>query len=162
VFSCGGDFEERLRNTWLMDKSNKKIKWLTYTVGVGMLPILARLLVNFLSNNDANGAIELFATNDFIAFGFVMHISILNEIEHMNEDDNWKTINNFSSIGFVFFFGLLTLAHLLVEGDNAKLNPDTLKYCSMTIAFISFILAHSVFKRLSAKSEVSTYGEATC
>lgn len=145
-----------------MDKSNKHIKWLAYTVGVGILPILARLLVNILSNDNETGGIEWFATNDFIAFGFVMHISILNEIEHMHNDDNWKTINNFSSIGFVFFFGLLTLAHLLVEAGTANLNPNTLKLCSMTIAGISFILAHSVFKRLSAKSNVSSDGAVTC
>ncbi|MEZ9362771.1 hypothetical protein AB4175_23215 [Vibrio cyclitrophicus] len=139
-------------------ENNKKLKWLTYTVGVGILPLLARLLAGCLFEND----LEWFATSDFIGFGFVMHISILNELEHMKEDGNWKTRNNFSSVSFVFMFGLLTLANLTVEAQPGLINPETLKTCSMIIAFISFLLAHSVFKRLSSESKALSNGGATC
>lgn len=123
----------------------KKTKWLAYTAGVGILPIGARLLANLLLNVD----IEWFSATDFIAFGFVMHISILNEIEHISANENWKTKMNFTSIAFVFVFGLLTLAQLTTEAESTLLNANTLKYCSMIIAVVSFILAHSVLKRLS-------------
>lgn len=138
--------------------STKKIKWLTYTVGVGILPIAARLLTNTLMS--AN--IDWFAATDFIAFGFVMHISILNELEHIRDDEDWKTKMNFTAIGFVFMFGLLTLAQLMLEAGSTLLNGNTLKYCAMIIAAISFILAHSVFKRLSAEKPHSPVGEAAC
>ncbi|TBT50063.1 hypothetical protein D5E78_11720 [Vibrio parahaemolyticus] len=133
----------------------KKTKWLAYTVGVGILPIGARLLANLLFNVE----IEWFSATDFIAFGFVMHISILNELEHMSANKDWKTKMNFTSIGFVFVFGLLTLAQLTTEAVSTLLNANTLKYCSMIIAVVSFILAHSVFKRLSVQIEAPTSGE---
>jgi hypothetical protein len=80
-------------------EENKKVKWLTYTVGVGFLPLVARLLSGLLFENE----LDLIATSDVIGFGLVMHISILNELEHMNADNNWRTINNSSSAAFIFF-----------------------------------------------------------
>lgn len=109
-----------------------------------------------------NTDIDWFAATDFIAFGFVMHISILNELEHIQDNEDWKTKMNFTAIGFVFMFGLLTLAQLMLEAGSMLLNGNTLKYCTMIIAGISFILAHSVFKRISTEVTVSQPGEAAC
>ncbi|EPW7001991.1 hypothetical protein ACWO06_001019 [Vibrio parahaemolyticus] len=140
-----------------MNSSSKIVKWFTYTVIVGLLPILARLLSNMFLDD-----VAWFAASDFIAFGFVMHISILNELEHMHEDDNWKSIQNGTSIGFVFIYGLLTFALLNIEAGAEQMNPDKLKYCSMIMSSVSFILAYIVFNRLSAKSQSSQLGEAAC
>ncbi|OCH05911.1 hypothetical protein A6D98_05975 [Aliivibrio fischeri] len=137
--------------------TNKKIKWFAFTVLVGLLPIFARLLSNVFLDN-----VALFSASDFIAFGFVMHISILNELEHMHDDDNWKSINNAGSIGFVFIYGLLTFALLMLEAGAVQMNAEKLKYCSMIMAVVSFILAYIVFDRLSTKSQTSSQGDSTC
>lgn len=139
----------------MMSSSSKKVKWFTSTVVIGLLPILARLISNIILDG-----VTFFTASDFIAFGFVMHISILNEIEHIHEDDNWKSIQHSTSIGFVFIYGLLTFALLIIEAGATQMNPEKLKYLSMFISSVSFILAYTVFNRLSAKS--SQRGEAVC
>ncbi len=68
---------------------NRKTKWLIYTVLVGLLPILSRLLVWAVTKE---GSINIFSPSDFVAFGLVLHISNINEIEHFtNVEKEWKT-----------------------------------------------------------------------
>ncbi|WP_083190325.1 MULTISPECIES: hypothetical protein [unclassified Aliivibrio] len=141
----------------MIQSTNKKYKWFAYTVFIGLLPILARLITNLFLDN-----IAWLSASDFIAFGFVMHISILNELEHMHDDDNWKSINNGASIGGVFIYGVFTLGLLIHETGATQIDAEMLKYCSMASSIISFILAYMVFDRLSAKSKDSSQGDSTC
>ena len=68
---------------------NKKTKWLIYTVVFGLIPIISRLLVWGVTQH---GTVSAFATSDFIAFGLILHISNINEIEHLSDDNkSWKT-----------------------------------------------------------------------
>ena len=60
---------------------NKKIKWLIYTVLVGLIPILSRLLIWLVTKE---GTVEMLNASDFVAFGLVLHISNINEIEHIS------------------------------------------------------------------------------
>lgn len=66
--------ENRVRGVTM---ENKKIKWLIYTVLVGLIPIMSRLLVWLVSNKVG---IEILNASDFVAFGLVLHISNINEI----------------------------------------------------------------------------------
>ncbi|AFJ43528.1 hypothetical protein [Francisella orientalis] len=69
---------------------NKKIKWLIYTVLVGLIPILSRLIVWLVTKK---GSVSLFSPSDFVAFGLVLHISNINEIEHFSGiQKEWKTV----------------------------------------------------------------------
>ena len=56
---------------------NKKVKWLIYTVLVGLIPMLSRLLVLTVTQP---GVVSLIEASDFIAFGLILHISNINEI----------------------------------------------------------------------------------
>ncbi len=58
---------------------NKKVKWLIYTVLVGLIPILSRFLVWGVTEP---GIVSFITASDFIAFGLILHISNINEIEH--------------------------------------------------------------------------------
>ena len=85
--------------------SNKKVKWLIYTVLVGLIPILIRLFIYFVINNNS---IDLLSASDFISLGLVIHISIINEIEHFEySDTSWKTITNGMSIVFITIYSVL-------------------------------------------------------
>ena len=51
------------------------------------------------------GIVEMLAPPDFIAFGLVLHISIINELEHLSPaHQTWKTVNNGISVIFIALY----------------------------------------------------------
>ena len=134
-----------------MDMNNKKVKWLIYTVLVALIPVLSRVIVWIVTRR---GSIDLFNPGDFVAFGLVLHISNINEIEHIDAtDDNWKTIQNGISIVFIAFYGVLFALTLLAGAQPSIVDLTTIKYCSMLLSMISFIVSYSVYNRISYISE---------
>lgn len=87
---------------------SKKIKWLIYTVLVGLIPILSRLIVWVVTKE---GSVDLLSPSDFVAFGLVLHISNINEIEHFSGvEREWKTSQNGISIAFIAFYSVRATA----------------------------------------------------
>lgn len=129
--------------------TDKKAKWLIYIVLVGLIPILSRSLVWLVTNT---GAVNILSPSDFIVFGLVLHISNINEIEHFNNvGKGWKTVQNGISIAFIAFYSILyTLA---LVGDKV-VNVLAITYCSVVLAFVSFLISYSVYDRIS-KSETN-------
>ncbi len=124
--------------------SNNKIKWLIYTVFVGLLPILSRIIVWIVTKA---GTIEIFSPSDFVAFGLVLHISIINEIEHIIDvDKDWKTIQNGISILFIAIYSVLFALNIV--GKNF-IDIQAVKYCTSGLSFVSFLLSYSVYDRVS-------------
>ena len=134
---------------------NKKIKWLIYTVLVGLIPVLSRLLVWSATKS---GTISILATSDFIAFGLILHISNINEIEHIADNHKaWKTTQNGTSIVFISLYSVLFALVMLSEGMPTLIDLEAIKACAISLAFISFLISFSVFHRISrsAEAEVS-------
>ncbi|MCC4271805.1 hypothetical protein LL254_13890 [Marinobacter nauticus] len=134
---------------------NKKVKWLIYTVLVGLIPIISRFLVWGVTQS---GTVNLLAASDFIAFGLILHISNINEIEHLSDSDkSWKTIQNGTSILFIALYSVLFCLTMLSEGVPGFVDSQVIKLCVMTLAFVSFSISFSVFHRISniQKSEVA-------
>ncbi|WP_157861310.1 hypothetical protein [Rippkaea orientalis] len=126
---------------------HKKIKWLIYTVLVGLIPILLRLLIHWVTKE---GLVKSVSTSDFISFGLVLHISNINEIEHlMTSDQSWKTIQNGLSITFIAFYSMLFGLTLVSENTTMLIEEQTLQYCTMTLALISLLISCSVYDRIS-------------
>ena len=127
--------------------NTKKNKWLIYTVLVGLIPILSRFLVWLVTEP---GVVSLITASDFIAFGLVLHISNINEIEHLTDNEkSWKTTQNGTSITFIAFYSVLFSLVMISEGTPAIINPDVIKYCTIVLAVISFLISFSVFHRIS-------------
>lgn len=123
---------------------NKKIKWLIYTVLVGLLPILSRFIAWLVTKE---GSVELISASDFVAFGLVLHISNINEIEHFsNVEKEWKTAQNGFSIIFIAFYSIL-LALTLVGGD--LVDVEAITKCAITLAFVSLAISYSVYDKVS-------------
>ena len=107
---------------------DKKTKWLIYTVLVGLIPILSRIFV--WSVTEA-GVVSLIMASDFIAFGLILHISNINEIEHLADDEkSWKTVQNGVSIAFIAFYSVLfalimisDLSFHIIDTINQPPNP---------------------------------------
>lgn len=123
---------------------SKKTKWLIYTVLVGLIPILARLMVWFVTKE---GSLDLLSASDFVAFGLVLHISNINEIEHYSEEEErWKTVQNGVSILFIAFYSIL-LAVNLIGGDIIDVKSITV--CTIVLSVISFGISYAVYDRVS-------------
>lgn len=123
---------------------NKKVKWLIYTVLVGLLPILSRLMVWIVTKENT---VELLSPSDFVAFGLVLHISNINEIEHFSDiGKEWKTIQNGTSIVFIAFYSVL-FAITLIGGNIVDLTAIT--YCTIILSIVSFFISYSVYDRIS-------------
>lgn len=126
---------------------NKKIKWLIYTVLVGLIPIISRFLVWGVTQS---GIVNILAASDFIAFGLILHISNINEIEHLSDSDkSWKTIQNGTSILFIALYSVLFCLTMLSEGVPGFVDSHVIKVCVIALALISFSISFSVFHRIS-------------
>lgn len=126
---------------------NKKTKWLIYTVLVGLIPILSRIFVWSVTES---GVVSLIMSSDFIAFGLILHISNINEIEHLADDEkSWKTVQNGVSIAFIAFYSVLFALIMISEGIPSFIDIEAIKNCAVGLAVISFLISFSVFHRIS-------------
>ncbi|MFT6909482.1 MAG: hypothetical protein ACJAS1_006201 [Oleiphilaceae bacterium] len=134
---------------------NKKIKWLIYTVLVGLIPIISRFLVWGVTQA---GTVSILAASDFIAFGLILHISNINEIEHLSDSDkSWKTIQNGTSILFIALYSVLFSLIMLSEGAPEFVDYQVIRISVIILAAVSFLISFSVFHRISniQRSEAS-------
>lgn len=126
---------------------SKKIKWLIYTVLVGLIPILSRLIVWLVTKE---GSVNLFSPSDFVAFGLVLHISNINEIEHFSGiQKEWKTAQNGISIAFIAFYSALFALTLI--GENI-VDVNAITICTMVLSVVSFLISYTVYDRISKTS----------
>ncbi|MGV2929520.1 hypothetical protein ACE3G8_00355 [Vreelandella venusta] len=133
---------------------NRKVKWLIYTVLVGLIPIVSRVLIWGVTQP---GTISILAASDFIAFGLILHISNINEIEHLGDGEKtWKTIQNGTSILFIALYSILFSLIMISEGLPDFIDSKVIKMCVIALAIVSFLISFSVFHRVSTiqKSEV--------
>ena len=128
---------------------NKKTKWLIYTVLVGLIPFFSRLTIFTVSTErDYDFLIN---AADFVAFGLILQISNINELEHLDsEEKDWKTIQIGVSIVFIAIYSLLYSLTLISSG-NPELGFDewSIKWCTVGLSVISFLLSYSVYDRVS-------------
>lgn len=123
---------------------NKKIRWLIYTVLVGLIPITSRLIAWTVASR---GTVDPIAPSDFVAFGLVLHISNINEIEHIAEiHSNWKTAQTGISVTFIAFYSVL-LAFTLIGGT--VVDAKALAICTIVMSAISLLISYSVYHRAS-------------
>jgi len=133
---------------------NPKSKWLAYTVLVGLIPILSRLLVWSIASNEV---VLPFAATDFVAFGLVLHISNINELEHVSSQSKpWKTVQNGVSVIFIALYSVLFAVLLLAEKNPNLINDSALLTCVAVLAATSLVLSLSIFHRLSATAKVTS------
>ena len=126
---------------------NKKTKWLIYTVLVGLIPVIARLFIWLVTKE---GSVDIFAASDFIAFGLVLHISNINEIEHFSaQKEQWKTIQNGGSIAFIAFYSILFAINLIGE---KIVDVEAITKCAIGLSVVSFFISYSVYDKVSKAS----------
>ena len=65
-------------------------KWLMYTVVIGLIPIILRFFLYFTLSN--NYSINIISLSDIAIFGLIIHISIINELEHYSDKNFRKNL----------------------------------------------------------------------
>lgn len=122
-------------------------KWLAYTFLVGLIPVLTRLLTWVTATT---GAVSPLAAPDFVAFGLVLHISVINELEHLPvKEKDWKTIQNGTSLIFIALYSALYALTIIGEKSANLIDAAVMLRSSMVFAAVSSLLSLSVFHRLS-------------
>lgn len=127
-----------------------KSKWLAYTFLVGLIPVLTRLLTWATTTT---GAVSPLAAPDFVAFGLVLHISVINELEHLPaKEKDWKTIQNGTSLIFITLYSALYALTIIGEKSANLIDAAVMLRSSMVFAAVSSLLSLSAFHRLSKLS----------
>lgn len=124
-----------------------KSKWLAYTFLVGLIPVLTRFLTWITTTA---GAVSPLAAADFVAFGLVLHISVINELEHLPaRERDWKTIQNGTSLIFITLYSAFYAVTIIGEKSTNLIDATVMLRSSMVFAAVSSLLSLSVFHRLS-------------
>jgi hypothetical protein len=97
-----------------------------------------------------SGVIPAISASDFISFGLILHISNINEIEHIEPSDkSWKTIQNGTSITFIALYSVLFGLLLFKDASTNIIDQIAIERSSIGLAIVSFIISFSVFHRIS-------------
>jgi hypothetical protein len=127
-----------------------KSKWLAYTFLVGLIPVLTRLLAWVTTTT---GSVSPLAAPDFVAFGLVLHISVINELEHLPaKEKDWRTIQNGTSLIFITLYGALYAMTIIGERSANLIDATVLLRSSIAFATVSSLLSLAAFHRLSKLS----------
>ena len=126
----------------------KITKWFIFTVLVGLIPVFVRLLIKF---NTVNVIHDSYNSSDFISLGLVLHISIFNEIEHLDSanNKNWKSIMNGLSILFIILYSALFAALLFASSNPLIVDNSSMLRSSLALVTASLLISFAVFYHLS-------------
>ena len=131
----------------------RKTKWFVYTVLVGLIPLLARVFVYlFLQETNID---FLFHETDLVIFGLILHITNINELEHLeSEDKAWKTIQNGISIFFIVMYAVIFSSSCIGSVNPGMFNKSMMWWSSLILSVVSFLVSYSIFDRVSKSSIV--------
>ena len=136
---------------------NKKTKWLIYTVLMGLMPIICKLfLIIFLIDKQWS---IVFNELDFAAFGLVLSVSNLNELQtdiSENFQENWHIWSIGLSIILIIFFAIIFAISALTDissmTSNKLFNRTSLKFGAIFLAVCSFFYSQMIFNKVNLKS----------
>jgi hypothetical protein len=126
-----------------------KSKWLIYTVLIGLIPFLVRLMIYLVSKNINTSYIlnEI----DMIAFGLVLNVSNITELDGNNTiSDKWRMINMGLSVFLVILFtAFLGISYVADLPGVVIFNKSSIQHLSLGLSIGAFLFSYSIFKRLN-------------
>jgi len=112
-------------------------KWLIHTLLIGLIPVFSRLLTWAATTSVT---VTPLAAADFITLGLVVHIAILNEMEHLAiREPAIKALLNGLSILFITCYGTLYALTTLSDRNPELINapfvlPISIVFCTGSAA----------------------------
>ncbi len=95
-----------------------------------------------------------FTASDFVAFGLVLHISIVNELEHASiKEASMKSILNSISLLFITLYGALCALNVVAEHDPGLVDPTLMFSISISFSAASMALGAVAFYYLPRMKE---------
>lgn len=135
----------------------KKIRWLIYTVVIGLIPFILRFFIWWITKN--NHSIDYVINEvDIVMFGLVLNLSIITELENEKDlEPKWRTkCNGFSVIMLILFSVFLGVSYFGDVTASDAIGTDKLKILCTVLSIMSFFFCLSVYNRLSAIEEGRT------
>jgi len=125
-----------------------KTKWIIYTVLIGLLPFIIRLLLYIVAKEKSLDF--LMNESDFIILGLVLNLTNLNELENQNKG-KWKTyMIGVSALQIAIYAGILALSYI-TEINSELIDLKTLFWCAVILSIGSLLLSFSIYDRLTKK-----------
>lgn len=129
-------------------------KWLAYTFLVGLIPVLVRLLTWSVA---VDGRVQPLFAPDFVTFGLVLHISLINETEYLPANaSTFKTLQNGVSIVFVTLYSAIYAVTVICERTPGLLSLLSTLRASVVLAFCSSVYCLAVCGWLSKRNRTWT------
>lgn len=121
-----------------------KSKWFAYTLVVGLIPMLTRLLVWATTDGIQ---VEPVAAMDLIALGLVLHTSTINEISRLPAREcEWKVMQTGLAILLIAIYGALYALAIIGDKVEGVIDDAAVLTSSFIIAgvstFVSIMLLH--------------------
>lgn len=130
--------------------SFSKSKWFTYTLLVGLLPISTRLVVWAAAQA---GKVNVITASDFVTLGLVLHISVINEVEHVSRKaSSVKTILNGSSAFLIALYGALYAMAIIGEANRDFIDMGSMLKSSIALSSASLVLSIAATPHLAKRS----------
>ena len=135
----------------------KKIKWLIYTVAIGLIPFVLRLFLWWITVN-THSIDYVINEVDIVMFGLILNLSIITELENEKDlEPKWKTkCNGFSLIMLILFSVFLGISYFGDVTASIAIGTNKLKLLCTVLSIISFLFCFSVYNRLNAIEEGRT------
>jgi len=126
-----------------------KTKWLIYTVLIGLIPFIIRFII-YLVTLDVK-LNYIFNEIDMIAFGLVLNVSNITELDGNNTvSDKWKTTNIGLSVMLVILFAAFLSVSYISELPGIKMfDKSAIKWLSLTASLGSLLFSYSIFRRFT-------------
>lgn len=122
----------------------RRIKWLYYTVGVGLVPFVCRIIL-FLFRVDVDHN-YIFNETDIISFSLALQVGTINELADNYAGSDLSKYKNFgASIFFVFCCGMILIVSYIADIDKSNIyNHLSIKICSGILAFASLFFSYRI------------------
>lgn len=126
------------------------IKWLVYSVLLGLVPSIARLLAWWISAPTAD--ISPIHAGDLASFGLLLMVTNFNGLEGATVDANWKTITTGLCLVYVVLFAIVFIGTVLADRGQGAFDETKILIASATLSGASCLHSFTIWRRLSIKA----------
>jgi hypothetical protein len=130
-----------------------KTKWLFYTIVLGLIPALARVLISLT----ATVSVPIVTAPDLTAFGLVLAITNINGLENETTlEPDWKTKSMGISLVTIVLLACLFVASILSDTAIEVFKKKAVLYTSAAAAIAATVHSYAVWERIIAIQTAKT------
>ncbi|HHG3448785.1 MULTISPECIES: hypothetical protein [Vibrio] len=125
-------------------------RWFLCTLVVGLLPSIGRFIIWFFSMEPT---IAAYSVTDLVSFGFILHISVLNEVHRGTaSDESWKFTHFWLSVVSIVLYSFVYISTIQIENGTA-LDISKVEFVTFVLVFASAFHGYSVLTKLDVEAD---------